>query len=405
MKPHLDTYHQEKNDKETDNEGDDEGTDTDKDGKSTDDESKKGDGKADRDPADTEHEDNYDVMMGMWIPKRHLLECAIFQYELEYGEGSATDLRREFATRYGATSPCLAKAIENYKRFNNTKKATPKMLFNSGKSFEEWAEQKPIWTGVDAERKNVPSYDASISLVGLPDSKPDDKTGVGVCKWGERWYNKNKRLPDKLTVKCPPRWIGKGKDGHWFPNVQELEPWARAVAYALFYASCFVDRKEIKIVYEGIYQRYCEKGKFADNVFEEMFKEFRTNPNQLEGDFHELDILLVKYLYTVMPPEIVREINERNDRLWEECQLELNGKQIMLMCFKYRKIYNYQRQATSILDIHNLVYYGDSHMDAWLRAVKDIIFHSHDIEAFKIDNSDKGQDSMRFFRDKVYKLR
>ena len=214
MKPHLDKYHQEKSDKETGNEGDDEGTDTDKDGKSTDDESKKGDGKTDHDPADTEHEDNYDVMMGMWIPKRHLLECAIYSYEMEYGEGSATDLRKEFATRYGATSPCLAKAIENYKRFNNTKKATPKVLFNSGKSFEEWAEQKPILSGLDAAHKNVPSYDASIALVGLPDSKPDDKTGVGVCKWGERWYNKNKRLPDKLTVKCPPRWIGKGKDGH-----------------------------------------------------------------------------------------------------------------------------------------------------------------------------------------------
>ena len=116
------------------------------------------------------------------------------------------------------------------------------------------------------------------------------------------------------------------------------------------------------MIYDGIYKRYCEKGKFADSVFEEMFKEFRTAPDRLEGDFQELDILLVKYLYTVMPPEIVREINERNDRLWEECQLELNGKQIMLMCFKYRKIYNYQRQATSILDIHNLVYYGDAHM-------------------------------------------
>ena len=158
------------------------------------------------------------------------------------------------------------------------------------------------------------------------------------------------------------------------------------------------------MIYDGIYKRYCEKGKFADSVFEEMFTEFRTDPDRLEGDFHELDILLVKYLYTVMPPEIVREINERNDRLWEEWQLELNGKKIMLMCFKYRKIYNYQRQATSILDIHNLVYYGDAHMDSWLRAVKDIIYHSHDCAAFKIDSTEKGQDNMRFFRDKVYKL-
>ena len=271
-------FHQEKSDKEIDNEGDDEGTDTDKDGKSTDDESKKGDGKKDHDPADTEHEDNYDVMMGMWIPKRHLLECAIYSYEMEYGEGSATDLRKEFATRYGATSPCLAKAIENYKRFNNTKKATPKMLFNSGKSFEEWAEQKPILSGLDTAHKNVPSYDASISLVGLPDSKPDDKTGVGVCKWGERWYNKNKCLPDKLTVKCPPRWIGKGKDGHWFPNVQELEPWARAVAYALFYASCFVDRKEIKIVYEAYIRGIARKESSPTTYSKKCSRNFERTP-------------------------------------------------------------------------------------------------------------------------------
>ena len=43
------------------------------------------------------------------------------------------------------------------------------------------------------------------------------------------------------------------------------------------------------------------------------------------------------------------------------------------MCFKYRKFYNDQRQATSILDINALEYYGDNHMDAWLRAVKDIV--------------------------------
>ena len=80
--------------------------------------------------------------------------------------------------------------------------------------------------------------------------------------------------------------------------------------------------------------------------------------------------------------------------MWEELHLELNSKQIMLMCFKYRKIYNYQRQATSILDIHNLVYYGDNHMDAWLRAVKDICFHSHDCDTFKIDGTEKGLDNI-----------
>ena len=46
----------------------------------------------------------------------------------------------------------------------------------------------------------------------------------------------------------------------------------------------------------------------------------------------------------------------------------------MLMCFKYQNIYNYYRQATSILDINALEYYGDKYMDAWFRDVKDIIF-------------------------------
>ena len=68
-----------------------------------------------------------------------------------------------------------------------------------------------------------------------------------------------------------------------------------------------------------------------------------------------------------MPPEILREVNDRNKRMWEEFHLELNSKQMMLMCFKYHRIYNYQRQATSILDIRALDYYSDKYMDAWLR--------------------------------------
>ena len=129
-----------------------------------------------------------------------------------------------------------------------------------------------------------------------------------------------------------------------------------------------------------------------------------TDPNNVNGDFHEIELLLTKYLWSVMPPEMVREIHDRNERLWEELRLELNGKQIMLMCFKYRKLYNYQKQATSIMDINNLEYYGDNHMDAWLRAVKDIVFHSHDCDVCKIDNTEKGQNNMRFFRDEVYHL-
>ena len=211
----------------------DEGDDEDDDEPEDDDGGDNDGDKKDRDPADTNDADNYDIMLGMWIPTRHLLDCAIYSYEQEYGEGTAIDLRKEFKTRYNA-EPCLAKAIENYKRFNNVKKVTPKLLFNSGKSFEEWAEQRPILTGVDTATKNVPTYDASMSLVGAPNSKPEDKSGVGVCLWGDRWYNKNKRLPDKLTVKLPDRWVGKGKDGHWFPNVQELERGAKCSPCVLY---------------------------------------------------------------------------------------------------------------------------------------------------------------------------
>ena len=108
---------------------------------------------------------------------------------------------------------------------------------------------------------------------------------------------RTKRIPDKLIVKTPERWVGKVKGGHWFPNVQELERWARNVAYACFVASAFVDRKEIKIIYEGIYQRYCEVGKFAEDIFNEMFVQFTTNPNVVDGDFHEIDLLLAN-IYT-----------------------------------------------------------------------------------------------------------
>ena len=72
-----------------------------------------------------------------------------------------------------------------------------------------------------------------------------------------------------------------------------------------------------------------------------MFVEVTTNPNVIDGDFHEITLLLTMYLHSVMPSEILREVNARNERMWEEFHLELNSKQIMLMCFKYRKIYNY----------------------------------------------------------------
>ena len=140
-------------------------------------------------------------------------------------------------------------------------------MFNSGKTFEEWAESKPIRTATD-NAKDVPTYDASLLLAGLPRSKvlPDEKTGVGVCEWGDRWYNKNKRIPDKLTVKLPERWVGKCKDHKWFLNVQELEKWARAVAYACYHASAFCDRNEIKIIYEGMYQRCEERAVFRRSL-------------------------------------------------------------------------------------------------------------------------------------------
>ena len=210
----------------------------------------------------------------MWVPKRHLLECTIYQYEKEDGEGIATELRREFKSRY-AEDPVLGRAISSYERFNNVKRATPKMLLHSGKGFAPWADQKPIVTGMDTaapERKepardNIASYDASMSLAGLPNTKPEERLGVGVCRWGDRWFKKNKPTPDKITIKLPERTIGKGKDGNWFPNISELEKWARAIAYACFYASPFVDRKEMDRLYIGIYQRFCEKGKFAEDAF------------------------------------------------------------------------------------------------------------------------------------------
>ena len=73
----------------------------------------------------------------------------------------------------------------------------------------------------------------------------------------------------------------------------------------------------------SIYVRYCEKGKFAEDVFNEMFSEFMTSTEHVDGDFHEIDLLLTKYLWTCMPAEIVREVNDRNERLWEELRLEL----------------------------------------------------------------------------------
>ena len=85
------------------------------------------------------------------------------------------------------------------------------MFFHSGKTFGQWAEQKIIVTGMDTatpERKepardNIPSYDASISLAGLPNTNPEERLGVGVCRWGDRWFNKDKKIPDKTTVKLP----------------------------------------------------------------------------------------------------------------------------------------------------------------------------------------------------------
>ena len=44
-------------------------------------------------------------------------------------------------------------------------------------------------------------------------------------------------------------------------------------------------------------------------------------------------------------------------------------------------------------------------MDAWLRAVKDTVFHSYDGDVCKTDVTERGQKNMRFFCDKLYPLR
>ena len=67
----------------------------------------------------------------------------------------------------------------------------------------------------------------------------------------------------------------------------------------------FIDRKGISMIYDGRYVRYCEKGMFAEDVFNTMFSEFMTNPNNVNGDFHEIELLLTKYLWSVMPPRLL----------------------------------------------------------------------------------------------------
>eukprot|EP00973_Karenia_brevis_P075391 10472991-Karenia_brevis.AAC.1 len=90
--------------------------------------------------------------------------------------------------------------------------------------------------------------------------------GLALVQYQGRTYNRNKKMPDTLTVQVPDFTAGRGKDGNWFPNVHEIERWVRQIALACADASPFTDGKEVDFI-DDIYTNFVKDGRFSDVAY------------------------------------------------------------------------------------------------------------------------------------------